>query len=132
RFDEWHEAEIGRREKHPTIQLDFPPGLTAVLNALRQRADDAARWIAFALLDLSPGAVSQMERDLEEVRKNARPDGRTVRTTFQDGNVVVTIMAARALSAQELNRQAVFRVNIEKYRRQASASLLIAINADEP
>src|SRR5438045_2884506 len=45
RFDEWHEAELGRREKYPDIKLDFPPRLTDVLRELRVRQDDPSRWI---------------------------------------------------------------------------------------
>jgi len=131
RFDEWHEAELGRREKHPDIKLDFPPRLTEVLRELRIRKDDASRWIAFALLDLSPGAVSAIERTLDDVRRNARPDGRVMRVTFKDNDLTVTIMASRGLRSEELKRQAVFRINLEKYRHRTSASLLIAIDADD-
>jgi SEC-C motif len=128
RFDEWHEAELGRREKYPDIKLDFPPRLTEVLRELRLRQDDASRWIAFALLDLSPGAVSQLEKDLAEVRRHAEPGTRLPRATLKDGNVAVSIIACNGLSAEELRRQAVFRVNLEKYRLRTSASLLIAID----
>lgn len=114
RFDEWHEAELGRRETHPDIKLDFPPRLTEVLSELRRREDDASRWIAFALLDLSPGAVSQLEKDLGEVRQHAQPGTRLPRATLKDGDVAVSIMAANGLSPEELHRQAVLRVNLEK------------------
>jgi SEC-C motif len=128
RFDEWHEAELGRREKHPDIKLDFPPRLTEVLRELRLRKDDASRWIAFALLDLSPGAVSQLEKDLAEVRRHAEPGTRLPRATLKDGDVAVSIIASNGLSAEELHRQAVLRINLEKYRLRTSASLLIAID----
>jgi hypothetical protein len=128
RFDEWNEAELGRRERHPDIKLDFPPRLTEVLSELRRREDDASRWIAFALLDLSPGAVSQLEKDLVEVRQHAQPGTRLPRATLKDGDVAVSIMAANGLSAEELHRQAVLRINLEKYRLRTSASLLIAID----
>jgi hypothetical protein len=128
RFDEWHEAELGRRETHPNIKLDFPPRLTEVLRELRQRGDDASRWIAFALLDLSPGAVSQLEKDFVEVRQNAQPGTRLPRATLKDGDVAVSVMATNGLSAEELHRQAVLRINLEKYRLRTSASLLIAID----
>jgi hypothetical protein len=128
RFDEWHEAEIGRREKHPDIKLDFPPRLTELLYELRIRKDDPSRWIAFALLDLSPWAVSQLEKDLVEVRRNAKPGTRLPRATLKDGDVAISIIACNGLSAEELQRQAVFRVNLEKYRLRTSASLLIAID----
>jgi SEC-C motif len=128
RFDEWHEAELGRREKNPDIKLDFPPGLTEVLRELRLREDDASRWIAFALLDLSPGAVSQLEKDLAEVRRHAEPGTRLPRAILKDGDVAVSIIACNGLSAEELHRQAVLRINLEKYRLRTSASLLIAID----
>jgi hypothetical protein len=128
RFDEWHEAELGRREKHPDIKLDFPPRLTDVLRELRLRKDEASRWIAFALLDLSPGAVSKLEKDLTDVRRFAEPGTRLPRATAKDGDVAVSIIACNGLSTEELRRQAVFRVNLEKYRLRTSASLLIAID----
>jgi hypothetical protein len=128
RFDEWHEAELGRRQKHPTIQLAFPPQLTEVLYELRSRGDDGSRWIAFALLDLSPGAVSQLDQYLHDVRKHAEPGSRLPRATLKDGDVAVSIIGCNGLSPEELERQAVFRVNLEKYRLRTSASLLIAID----
>jgi hypothetical protein len=128
RFDEWHEAELGRREKHPEIRLAFPPRLTEVLQELRTRADEASRWISFALLDLSPNVVSQVEQALEDARKHAEPGTRLPRATIKDGDLVVSVIACNGLSPEELYRQAVYRVNLEKYRLRASASLLLAID----
>src|SRR5262249_3616625 len=122
-FDERHQAELGRCEKNPDIKLDFPARLTAVLNELRLRKDDVSRWIAFALLDLSPRAVSRLERDLAEVRRHAAPGTRLPRATLKDGEVAVSIIASNGLSAEELHRQAVLRVNLEKYRLRTSASM---------
>jgi hypothetical protein len=131
RFDDWFEAEIGRKEQHPDIRLDVPPRVLGLLDALRRRTDDAARWIAFALLDLSPKAIARIDEGLEYVTRNARADSRIMRSTFTDGDLVISLMAALHLPVGELERQAVFRVNLEKYRYRTSRSLALALNVGD-
>ncbi len=129
RFDEWFQAEQGVRDERPDIRLKLPPKFSAIIDELRRRDDDGARWIAFALLGLSQDAVSRIEGDLDNLRKQARPDGRLLRVTFNDGGLVVSIVAARGLATDELRRHTAFRASIEKYRLKASASVALGIDA---
>lgn len=131
RFDEWFQAEQGVRNERPDIQLKLPPKFLAIINELRQRNDDNARWITFAMLDLSQDAVSRVEDNIDNLRKQARPDGRLLRLTFNDGGIVVTVVAARGMAIHELSRHTAFRASIEKYRLKASTSVALGINADD-
>jgi hypothetical protein len=131
RFDEWFQAEQGVRDKRPDIRLKLPPKFSAIIDELRRRDDDGARWIAFALLGLSQDAVSHIEADLDNLRSKARPDGRLLRVTINDGALVVSVVAARGMATNELRRHTAFRASIEKYRLKTTASVALGINADD-
>ena len=129
RFDEWFQAEQGVRKERPDIRLKLPPRFAAIIDELRRRDDDGARWIAFALLGLSQDAVSSIEADLDNLRKRAKPDGRMLRITINDGDLVVSVVAALGLATNELRRHTAFRASIEKYRLKTSASVALGIDA---
>lgn len=131
RFDEWFQAEQGVRDERPDIRLKLPPKFSAIIDELRRRDDDGARWIAFALLGLSQDAVSKIEGGLDDLRKRARPDGRLLRITFNDSGLVVSIVAARGLATDQMRRHTAFRASLEKYRMKASASVALGIDAGD-
>jgi hypothetical protein len=128
RFDEWFQAD---EDQKPQIGLKLPKNFAAIVNELRRRGDDAARWIAFALLELSDDNIAAIAAGMDQLRNLAKPDGRYVRGTFKDGDVVVSLIAARRMPRVELEKNAVFRATVEKYRLKTSASLVIAIDADD-
>lgn len=127
RFDAWFDVEHSGRGKKPDIRLDLPPRFAAVIEALRGGTDDGARWIAFALLGLSQPAIDKIEADLQKLREIAPPAGKYSRVTFKDGELVVSVIAGRGCSAEELHRQTASRVILEKYRLRGSASLAFGI-----
>lgn len=131
RFDEWFQAEQGVREERPDIRLKLPSKFLAIIEELRQRDDNGARWVAFALLGLSQDTVSRIENDIDNVRRHARADGRLLRVTINDGTVACSIVAARGLTADELRRHTAYRATIEKYRLKTTASIALGINADD-
>ena len=132
RFDEWFQAEQGLREEKPDIRLKLPVKFSAVIDELRRRDDDGARWIAFALLGLSQVAVSSIEDALESLGKQAKADGRLLRTTIHDGELVVSVLAASGWPADELRRHSAFRATVEKYRLKAKASVSLGIDIADP
>ena len=131
RFDEWFKAEEGISEERPDIRLKLPPKFLALIEELRRRDDDGARWIAFALLGLSQEAVSRIENDLGILREHAKPDGRIRRMTINDDGLVVSVLAARGLPNNELRRHTAFRGSIEKYRLKTTASVSLGIDAGD-
>jgi hypothetical protein len=131
RFDEWFQAKQGVRDERPDIRLKLPPKFSEIIAELRRRDDDGARWIAFALLGLSQNTESQIEANLDNLRSKARPDGRLLRVTINDGGLVVSVVAARGMATNELRRHTTFRASIEKYRLKATASVALGINADD-
>ena len=91
RFDNWNQAEQGILDERPDIRLKLPPKFAALIDHLRKGDDDAARWIAFALLGLSQESVSKIEDNIDCLRANALPDGRPLRFTFKDGDLAISL-----------------------------------------
>jgi hypothetical protein len=131
RFDEWFKAEEGSGEERPDIRLKLPPKFLALIEELRRRDDDGARWIAFALLGLSQETVSRIENDLGILREQAKPDWRIRRITINDDGLVVSVLAARGLPTNDLRRHTAFRGSIEKFRLKTTASVSLGIDAGD-
>jgi hypothetical protein len=51
-FDDWVAHSRGEIAEEPSIRLNIPDEIRWVLRELRARNDYAARWIAFAILDM--------------------------------------------------------------------------------
>jgi hypothetical protein len=63
RFDQYFEYLRGMRASAPDIRLKVPPIIRDTLGELRKRAkDEAARWIAFSVLDLTDGQLADVAR----------------------------------------------------------------------
>jgi len=131
RFDQWFQAEQGMEVERPVIQLKLPSNFAAIIQELRCRDDDGARWIAFALLGMSQEGVKRCEQDLEGVRRLAKQYGRVPRVTFKDGDFVISIMAAHGLPTDQLRKWISLRTELEKYRLRTTASAGIAINVED-
>lgn len=130
RFDQWYQAEEGTRNDRPDIRLKLPPKFAAVIDELRNRDDDASRWIAFALLGLSRESVSKIEENIEQLRGRARSDGGIIRATFKDGDLAVSLVVAGRKTAIELQQYTKNRAILEKYRLGAGASVALGIHAN--
>jgi hypothetical protein len=128
KFDQWFQSERSQILEKPDIRLLLPPRFSALIEELRRRDDDGARWIAFSLLGLSRDTVESIETELLNLRVMAKPDRRMVRLTVKEGDLVVSVVAALGLSKDELRTHTALRANIEKYRLKAGASLALGIN----
>jgi len=128
-FDEWMEYRRGTRPGPPDIHLEVPETIRAVLQELRtRRNDDGARWIAFALLGLSPSQLAVVAEGIERARSQIPKPGMYHRSAvdLDDFAVSITVTADRPLD--ELSRRTQIRTAVEKYRRKVSRGIGFGIH----
>lgn len=74
-FDDWASYKRGDLSTPPGISLEIPLKIKEVLSELRNRGDSAARWIAFAILDLPDRALGVIAEGLADLRTAALAPG---------------------------------------------------------
>ncbi|MBK1830779.1 SEC-C domain-containing protein [Verrucomicrobiaceae bacterium R5-34] len=131
RFDDWYQVEQGLKKKPPEIKLDLPPVFVEVIDELRKRDDDGARWIAFALLGLSTEGVQRFSDSIEELRKQAVGGGKVGRVSFMEDDLVVSVIGGKGLSLPELRKQAASRCALEKHRLKTGHSLTLGLRVED-
>jgi hypothetical protein len=99
-----------------------------VLSELRSRADDGARWVAFALLGLSHEALSRLAAALEDMKANMAQGERILRTTMREGDIVINVLAHRGLPQAEFFQNVTIRSRMEHYRARPRATVSIGID----
>lgn len=129
RFDGVYIAEwYGRLPPDQPIALQVPSQIQQVLEELRHRDDYGARWIAFALLGLSPSALAKLNAAIRDLRKT-RIQGRFMpRVTAREDDVLVTVIVHAGLDENTFRENAIVRTRIEKYATRATAAVTIGIN----
>jgi SEC-C motif len=132
RFDEWHDAKIGVRDNAPKIQLAVPPHVKDLLAELRNRDDDGARWIAFALLNLTRNGVDRFEHLLTQVREHELQPGNLRSAVFVDESLVGVISVGRMVGTTHLRQTLYARLIVEKYRRKLDNAFGFAIELNDP
>ncbi len=101
-FELFYNAEWnGEPPPSAAVGLKVPPPIQAVLSELRSRADDGARWVAFALFGLSHEAASRLAAALEDMKANMAQGERILRTTMREGDIVINVLAHRGLPKEE-------------------------------
>lgn len=132
RFDPFYSAEwYGQEQPREIPKLSIPDGILSLLQELRERQDDGARYIAFALLGLSAEALFHVAANIEQVRAIGRPKRQITRTTFSEDGVTVNVMAHASLSEKVFFQNMLFRSRIEHYRTRARQSVSIGIDLRE-
>ncbi len=131
-FDAWHDAKLGLRDDAPEIQLALPPQVKDLLVELRNRDDDGARWIAFALLNLSRNGADRLERLLIQIKEQNIEPGNMKSTTFVDESLVGVITVGRMVETKHLKETLFARVSIEQYRRKVKSAFGFAIELNDP
>ena len=126
-FDTWMMYRRGELSVPPTIKLKVPEEIQEFLAELRNRNDDGARWVAFALLDMSDANLEVIAKLLKDVRGAKLTPGMLRRYTHQDGDTVISIVASQDHPASILRKSTAFRAMLEKYRRKAFKSIGIGI-----
>lgn len=127
RFDDWYQYQRGFGSD-PEIKIDIPANINELLIELRRRDEDEARWIAFAMLDLTPSAINGLSYNLDKFRSSHCPPGKIHRWSFRDLDISLTLLATNTSNISELRRHTFYRTNIERYRHKANRAAAFGIN----
>jgi len=111
-----------------SVALKVPPPIQSVLAELRNRSDDGARWVAFALLGLSHAAMSRLAAALEDMKANQAQGERILRSTMREGDIVINVLAHRGLTQADFFKNVTLRSRMEHYRTRARATVTIGID----
>ncbi len=129
RFAPYYVADwYGTKAPTEPVELDVPEEVRAVLDELRVRVDDGARWIAFAILGLSNSTLTKFASAFGELRSRSALGERVLRITVREGSVVVNVMAHRTLSEREFFQTVTIRTRLEHYRARANTTVAIGID----
>lgn len=129
RFEPFYIAEwYGKPPPDEVPKLQVPSQISEILNELRARTDDGARWISFALLGLSPSALAKLNAGIRDLRKVKAPGRQMPRATAKEGDVVINVIVHDGLDEGTFRRNALFRTSLEQYAAKASTSVTIGIN----
>ena len=131
-FDAWHDAELGLRNHAPEIRLALPLQVKDLLVELRNRDDDGARWIAFALLNLSRKGADRLERLLNQIKEQHIEPGNMKSTTFVDESLVGVITVGRMVETKHLRETLFSRVSVRRCRRRAKSAFGFTIELNDP
>ncbi len=133
RFEPFYVSEwYGTEMPTEAVGLKVPDEVGAVLEELRNRTDDNARWIAFTLLGLSDAALTNLADAMKLVRTKAAEGSRIIRTTFLDGNVVVSVLAHVGLTDSKFFKALQERTFIEHYRARTSRAITFGLHQNSP
>lgn len=128
-FEPFYMAEWnGEQPPSVTVGLKVPQPIQSVLSELRNRTDDGARWVAFALLGLSQPALGRLASALEDMKSNLAQGQRILRCTMREGDVVINVVAHRGLTKGEFFKNVTIRSRIEHYRSRPRATVTIGID----
>lgn len=122
-FDEWIMYKRGDLSKPPKIKLNVPDEIQEILTELRKRNDYGARWISFALLDMTDDGLNIIAQGFREIREAELTPGMFRRLVQQDGDTVISIMASLDVPPSLLHERIEARAIVEKYRRKALKSI---------
>lgn len=126
-FDQWIMYKRGELDTLPKIRLEIPNEISEVLKELRERNDDGARWIAFALLDMSDEILGGIATAFRELRTAELTPGMFRRMTYKDGDTVISFTVSLDLPAWMLRQRTAVRVQVEKYKYKALKSIAFGI-----
>lgn len=112
--------------------LEVPKQIQKILDELRRRPNDDARYIAFALLSLNNSALLRIENAIERFRRGSGPAYQINRTTIHEGGVVVNVMVHQSLGREEFLRNVTVRTRIEHYRARGNSTVSFGIDLRKP
>lgn len=128
-FEPFYMAEWnGESPPSATVGLKVPPQIQSLLSELRNRSDDGARWIAFALLGLSHAALVRLASAIEDLKANLAEGQRILRITMREGDIVINVLAHRGLSEADFFKNVTVRSRMEHYRLRPRATVTIGID----
>lgn len=123
-FDELMAYERDEYPTKPNIQLNLPPDVIRLFETLKYYDDEGARWIAFALLDLSDKLLNNVTQFLLNIEIESLSTGyRTM--TFVENDTVVVLVGTKYHSFDELRSHMVGKALVEKYRYKARKCIVV-------
>ena len=128
-FDRLEMYKRGDLDESPEICLKVPDEIRTVLKELRERDDDGARWIAFALLDMTDNSLGGIATAFRELREAQLTPGMFRRLVHKDGDMVISFTVSLDLPARMLRERNAIRVQVEKYKHKVSKSIGFGIMA---
>ena len=126
-FDDWASFQRGDRSSPPNISLEIPGEIKDILTELRKRDDYAARWIAFALLDLSDSVLAVIAKGFDDLKTTQFTPGMFRTLAFTEGDTVISIMATRKILHDPLPIRTQMRAMVEKYRYKAQKCVAFGV-----
>jgi hypothetical protein len=127
-FDDWMRYKRGHISEPPSIKLEVPDEVHQILVELRRNDNDnAAKWIAFALLDMSDNGLRMIAKIIRQLRTDELTRGKFRRLVVQDGDTVISFTASLDLPKSLLHKRTAERAIVEKYRRKALKSISFGI-----
>lgn len=134
RFQEWKNAELGRRAEGPEIRLAVPERIVQVLDELRRRNDDHAHWLAFALLEFHPEDLEKLAFIFQQqLTVEFTPDHRP-RIAYKNkyDDTVIVLIACKNIETPILHEMTLKRCLLEKYRHKSKKAIGFGINRSKP
>lgn len=128
RFDGYFNALFFGEKDLPFIGHDIPPRIRVLLEELRRRSEDGARWCCFALLGISPPGLTRLDSLLGKLSEMESPDGKIPRITFRDDDLLILAMANRGYSYPVFQENVMARSSIEKYRTRLKKVIGLGLN----
>ncbi len=126
-FDDWYSYKRGDLSAPPKIGLEIPVEIKNILSELRKRNDDAARWIAFALLDLSDRTLAVIAKGFADLKTAKFTSGMFRTLIYTEGDTVISIVASPDGPHDPLSVRTQMRATIEKYRHKAEKCVAFGV-----
>ncbi len=130
-FDDWYSYKRGDLSTPPKIGLEIPVEIKDILSELRKRDDDGARWIAFALLDLSDRMLNVIAKGFADLKTARFTQGMFRTLVYTEDDIVISILASRDVVHDPLPLRTQLRATIEKYRYKAEKSISFGVMATD-
>jgi hypothetical protein len=129
RFEPFYVAQwYGRPLPKDRPRLQVPSQIAAILDELRSRTDDGARWIAFAILGLRTPALAKLNAAIRDLRKVPVTGSQLPRATAKEGDILINVIVHDGLDETTFRENVFFRTRLEQYATKAKASVTIGIN----
>lgn len=122
-FDKWVLYQRGELEIPPEIHLKVPNVIGEVLRELRGHNNDDARWIAFALLDMTDDKLGGIAKAFQSLKGVELTPGMFRRFVHKYDDTIVSFTASLDLPSNMLHERNSIRVQVEKYKHKALKSI---------
>lgn len=132
RFDRLMMYERGHIDAPPDIRLKIPNTVSDVLDELRSRHTDDARWIAFAILGLDDLCLEEMAKRIDEIRQADIAYGVYRRFGFSQGDCTILLAGCHpAMPPTDFRRWVLMKAGLEKYIRKTRKCIALGVRSKQ-